>query len=747
MIFKNLLRRKGRTILTVLAISIGVAAIVGLGALANGLAEGYDSFLTGSKADLILSQPDAVDVSMSTVDESIGAELDIMSEVLDVSGMLQGLVQADEIPLFFVFGYPEDSFILGRFTIISGVGLDSRDAHHAHGKPILLGTQAAEAMNKQVGDSIRVQDSTFRIIGIFETGATLEDNGAVLPLGDAQELLGRQRQVSIFYIQLEDANLAERVITRAQRRWPDLTVSSTEDFADKQMMGDMMQAFVWAIAGLAIVIGGVGMMNSQLMAVVERTREIGVLRSVGWKKRRVLGMILGESLLVGILGGVLGIAVGWLLIASFEDIAGFFGASKASITPGLIQQAFITVIILGFVGGAYPAWRASRLPPVEALRYEGGTSGGEVHRLPVGGLPVQSLWQRAARTLLTLSAIAITVGGIIALQAIISGMLDTFGQMGGGAEIIVRQAGVADTEYSAVDERFGEKIAALSEVASVSGMSFAGTFLPDSGLLFMVIGYAPNEYRIQQVNLVEGKRLTGNHQTMLGRIMSEALNLGVGDTIEISGSRYKIVGIYESGISWEEMGGIFSQRDAQAFLGRPRKVSVYLVKVHDPSQAEALVTKLNTEIPEIHAALSGDFVSQMPDMNNINAMMGSISFLAILVGGVGVLNAMLMAVLERTREIGVLRALGWRRRRILGMILTEALLLGLLGGLFGVVVAFGLAYGINKVPIYSGMLQAKWDLDVFTGAFSIAVLLGLLGGLYPAFRATRLRPVEALRYE
>jgi ABC-type lipoprotein release transport system permease subunit len=384
---------------------------------------------------------------------------------------------------------------------------------------------------------------------------------------------------------------------------------------------------------------------------------------------------------------------------------------------------------------------------VEALRYEGGTSGGNVRRLPVGGMAVQSLWQRISRTLLTLGAIAITVGGIMALQATVNGMLDTFSQMGGDAEIIVRQAGVADTEFSAVDERFGDKIAALPEVAFVSGMSFAGTMLPDSGMIFMIIGYAPNEYIIQGVNVVEGERITGNHQIMLGRMMSEALKLGVGDNFELSGSRYKIVGIYESGVSWEEMGGIFSQRDAQAFMGRPRKVGLYMVKMHDPSQAEALVAKMNAEIPEIHAALSGEFVSQMPDIDNVNVMLGSISFLAILVGGVGVLNAMLMAVLERTREIGVLRALGWQRRRIVQMILTEALLLGLLGGLFGVVIAFGLTYALNMVPIYSGMLQTRWDLDIFVRAFSVALFLGLLGGLYPALRAIRLQPVEALRYE
>jgi len=234
---------------------------------------------------------------------------------------------------------------------------------------------------------------------------------------------------------------------------------------------------------------------------------------------------------------------------------------------------------------------------------------------------------------------------------------------------------------------------------------------------------------------------------MLGSMMAEALNLAVGDTLEISNSRYKVVGIYESGVTWQEMGGVATLRDVQNFMGRPRKVGMLMVKVNDPTQAEAVVAKINSQLPDAHASLSGEFADEMPDMQNVNAMLGSISFLAIFVGGVGVLNTMLMAVMERTREIGVFRALGWRRWRILRLIVSEALLLGLLGGILGIGVAFALFYALNNIPIYSGMLTARWELVTFTRAIAVALFLGLVGGIYPAFRATRLQPVEALRYE
>lgn len=747
MIFKNLLRRKGRTLLTVFGIAIGVAAIVALGALADGLQAGYDSFLTGNQADLVLSQPDAFDISMSAVDQKIGTEILSMSEVSAVSGMLQGLVQTESVPFFFVFGYPEDSFILNRFQIVDGVGLNSREAQQAHGTPVILGGSAADTLDKVPGDTLRIQDSVFRIVGIYETGQGLEDSGAVLPLRDAQQLLGRQHQVSIFYIQLKDSSLAERIEPRIERLWPDLSLSTTDAYADQQMMGDMMQGYVWVIAGLAIVIGGVGMMNAQLMAVMERTREIGVLRSVGWKRGRVLRMILGESMLVGILGGLLGLFLGWLLLSRFSGVATFFGASTTNINPAVLQQAFGTVIVLGLVGGIYPSWRASRLQPIEALRYEGGTTGSKARRLPLGGMAVQSLWQRSARTLLTLGAIGITVGGIMALEGTIRGASAMVSGMAGDAEIMIRQAGIADTGYSAIDERVGKKLTTMPEIRTVSGMSFTATMIPETGSFFIIQGLAPNEYRIQRVNVVEGGRLTGNHQMLLGRMMADAMEKDVGETLELSGMRFKVVGIYESGSAWEEMGGIISMRDAQAFMGKPRKVSMYMVKVDDPSQARQIVDMINSQFPEVHAALTGEFADQMPDMENMDAMMAGISFLAILVGGIGVMNTMLMAVLERTREIGVLRALGWRRRRILGMIIQEAILLGIFGAIAGIGIAFGLAALLAQAPMVGDSVAPIWEFDIFIRAIGIALMLGIIGGIYPAFRATRLQPVEALRYE
>jgi putative ABC transport system permease protein len=167
----------------------------------------------------------------------------------------------------------------------------------------------------------------------------------------------------------------------------------------------------------------------------------------------------------------------------------------------------------------------------------------------------------------------------------------------------------------------------------------------------------------------------------------------------------------------------------------------------EPNQAGSLASWINRQYPEVSAAMSSDFIEQMPDFETTGSMISGISIFAILIGGIGVMNTMLMAVYERTREIGVLRSLGWRRSSILGMILKEAFWLGLLGGIAGILVAFGIIYLIALVPSIGPMVQPSWNWEVFARALVVALILGLLGGLYPAYWATRLQPVEALRYE
>jgi putative ABC transport system permease protein len=188
--------------------------------------------------------------------------------------------------------------------------------------------------------------------------------------------------------------------------------------------------------------------------------------------------------------------------------------------------------------------------------------------------------------------------------------------------------------------------------------------------------------------------------------------------------------------------------DAQAAFQKPRQVSMYQIKLRDPAQAETVRAQIKERFgKDVSVSKASTFVENSSDIQNTKAMLGAIFALAILVGGVVVTNTMVMAVMERTREIGTLRALGWRQSRVLWMILGESLLLSLIAAGLGMLVGVGLTAGLRAIPGVGAFLTPVYTPQVIGQAVAVALFLGASGGLYPAWQASRLRPVEALRYE
>ena len=751
MIFKNLFRRKGRTILTLVGIAIGVAAIIALGAMAQGIRTGFGAMSRGSQADLVLTQSGAMSAVLSSVDETVADVLRPLPEVADVDGMLFGSAIVEGVDYLFFFGYDPEGFAIEHFRIVEGQGL--ADARGVRGKPLIMGRRAAQSREQQVGDTIPITGSIFRIVGIYETGDGFEDSAVVIPLKEAQALTLQPRRVSMLYIKLRDPSEADRLRERVERRFPDLTTSSTSGFADQEQLFAILEAAAAAIAGLAIVIGGIVMANTLWMSVFERTREIGVLRALGWSKGRVLALILSESLALALLGGLLGIGLGMGAVFLVSRSSSWLGVFGSQFSPGLFGRALVTVIVLGLVGGAYPAWWASRLLPVEALQYEGGARAsasrlpGETALSKLLGYVGRNLWRQRTRTALTLLGIAVSIAAIIVLGGVVQGMLHSFSvmMMDSQTDLFVAEADV-DADYSAIDELVGARIAAWPEVNAVAGMFWTGVSTDEMPML-IVYGYHPREFAIRRYRIIEGEPLAGSHHILIGRMAAEQMGLKVGDTVRLLESSFRVVGIYETGQAFEDAGVVIGLREAQALAGKPRQVQFYLISLRDPGQAEAVKDKLEVAFPEVDFSLSSELTESVSDFKVLQELVNQISFLAVFIGAVGMLNAMLMSVLERTREIGVLRSLGWRRRRVLGMILKESLALGAIGGVCGIPLGLGLGGLVGLVRIWGGAIEPLYTPQLLVQAVVVAMIAGVVGGLYPAWRATRLRPVEALRYE
>jgi len=656
--------------------------------------------------------------------------------------MIFGEVTTEGIPYFFVFGHDPNGFAIEHYKIVDGEWLTSRSRHE-----IIIGKMAADNLNRGIGDSIRMYDSAYRIVGIYETGASFEDAGGVITLRDAQAMLKKPHQVNVLHVQLKQVEDADDVQNRIERRFSDLAVTQSSEYANQEMLMQIVGGFAWGISFLAILIGGVGMMNTMLMSTFERTREIGILRALGWRRGRVLSMVLIESVVLSLMGGLLGAALGVATVKLFGSIPATAGLMQGKLSVSLFAQAFLVAVGLGAIGGFYPAWRASRVDPLLAMQYGADRGGNRSKRWP-GGMIVRNLMRRRTRSVLTLVGIGIAVAAVVALSGLADGMGRQITEMGGGgqADLLAVEANISDMQYSSIDERVVKRIAAMPEVKSVSGFLFSAIATEDMPLL-MISGYNPHDDAIRHFRIVEGEGLSSSRQAIVGRLAADNMDKEVGETINLAGSRYRIVGIYETGVPWEDIGIVISLREAQALLGRPGQVGFLGIRLRDPRQVDSVLTEIEERFPEISVSKTAEFVESVPDFRAMDAMIGGISFLAVLVGGIGMMNTVFMSVFERTREIGVLRALGWRRLRVLGMIIQEALLLGAAGGLAGVLLGMGLGRLLMMIPLLGAALEPQYSPELILRAFVLALVLGTIASLYPAWWASRLDPLEALRYE
>jgi ABC-type antimicrobial peptide transport system permease subunit len=742
MILKNLWRRATRSLLTVLGIAVGVAAVVALGAMARGFAQNYGNVL-GVSNDLLVTQANSFDVIYSSLDEDLGARILAIPDVENVEGGVFSWIVVGDTPFFLIYGYPAGSVAMRHYRIVEGKPVTGP-------KQIAIGRRGADALKKRVDDTLRINGVPYRIVGIYETGQGMEESGGVVLLEDGQTIAQKSRQVSLFQVGLHPKADVAQVERRIEALDDSLTVTVASEYASGQDWMAILQGFAWSIAAIAILIGGLGMMSAMVMSVLERTREIGTLRAVGWSRGRVLRLILGEAIALSAAGGVIGTVFGIALTWATGLIPAVGAFLEGSISAGLLVQGMVTALGLGMVGGLYPAWTAANLQPVEALRYEGGGAGEAKGLLTrVGSQSFRNLWRRRTRTLISATGIGIGVGTLVMLGGLVDGMvgqLNGLAGSGGMGSITVMQRDVADMSLSSLDERLVRQIQGMPQVKSASPFVL-GVVSSEELPMFLFAGLDPNSAAIAHYTLVEGRHIRRPNEIVLGKIAAEIYKLEIGDSMILYDSRYRVVGIVETGVAYEDGGGMLALSEAQRLMARPRTVTFIFVEVKEPGQAEAVAAAINRRFPEVRASLSSEFAQTTNDIQSTMAMTTAIRTLAMLVGGIVVANTMIMSVYERTREIGTLRALGWPRRRILGQIVQESLYLCLVSALFGSFLGVALLTLLVLIPATGGFISASWRAETFVSATGVALLLGLLGGLYPAWRAGQLQPVEALRYE
>lgn len=360
------------------------------------------------------------------------------------------------------------------------------------------------------------------------------------------------------------------------------------------------------------------------------------------------------------------------------------------------------------------------------------------------GLVRKNLLRRPVRTLLTAAGVAIGVGLIVALLSISAGVKRTAGDLihVGRADFGLFQSGVSDATRSLLPDALEAKIARDPGVAQTARIFLFVTTVQgrESSLVF---GLAPNEFPLQRLTLLAGDR----SGALLGDTAARDFHATVGSELTVAGRRFRVSGIFHSGDRFEDQSVVLPLPAVQALAKRPGEVTSIGVTVKLGQRPQTVAQRLEREYGITAIVEPGQAVKVDTSSRLIINVGWVISVLALIIGGIGVTNTMAMSVFERIREIGILRAVGWRSWRIAALIVSEAIGIALVALALGLVVGVLAAHFFTASTGLSSLVSPQFTAGVFAWGLAFALGVGLVGAIYPAARALRLSPIEALRRE
>ncbi len=378
--WKNIISNRLRSGLTILGLVIGIASVIILVGIGNGASRSVQSQVSSLGTDIITVQISDSDSALSYDEVS---ELKNIEGVVDVSPyqMMSATLSSgtDTSARAGVYAAGEAFTDMMGFDLKSGREMSRIDVDNSS-KVVIIGSDVASEFwgtLDPVGDEIRINGDSYKVIGVLDSvGSSMGNNideAVLIPITTAG-YLGVGTSISNLYVRAESESVAETV-AESVKNYITGTLGISEDYVSATTQSQMLEAMndinntlsllLGGIAGISLLVGGIGVMNVMLVSVTERTREIGIRKSLGAKKRDILFQFLMESMVLSVFGGLIGIVVGF----AGGEIATLFGAVFA---PG-IGMVILSVgvsIAVGLVFGIFPSYRAAGLRPVEALRYE-----------------------------------------------------------------------------------------------------------------------------------------------------------------------------------------------------------------------------------------------------------------------------------------------------------------------------------------------------------------------------------------
>jgi putative ABC transport system permease protein len=846
---KGLLGRKLRTSLTAIAIVLGVAMVAGTFMLTDSIDKAFDSIFTDVRAgsNAVISGKTAFDISSDagstapTLDDSLLGTVRGLPDVEAAEGSVDGQAQ--------LIGKNGKAIVYGGapnlgFSIANGASrfnpLKLVEGSWPQRGDVVIDESTAKKEHFKIGQSVGLQAEgparRLRISGFVRFGSVSTIGGATLSgfdLPTAQELFDKRGRLDEIAVAAKPGVTDERLVGELQGVLPPTAQVKTaaqqakDDAAETNGFISFLRGFLLAFGGIALFVGSFVIANSLSITIAQRAREFATLRTVGASRRQILTSIMIEALVMGVLASLVGLAFGVALakgLFALFDAVGFTLPNSGLILTGTaVGIALAAGILVTLVASLRPAVRATRVPPLAAVR-EGATipkSRLGFLRLPgsilltVLGFAALS-WSLFGPGLSTtsllvwmgLGALMIFLGVALLAERLVRPLATALGwpaaKVGGAAGVLAREntqrntqrtastasalmiglalvtlvtllaAGIISTFKGAVDDLWKNADYALTAqnnfspipvsvaaaAAKAPGVNAVGSVRAGQakafGSVFNATAVDPPTARIFSLDWKDGSDAVLARLGKDGAFVDDGFasdhDLKIGSTFRETfpngeTAPFRVLGIFKPPTGGSPFGPVtISATTWDRFNAQPQNLYSFVIMNGGETDANrAALDRTLREFPNAKVQTRQEFVdNQISGLSSVLNILYVLLALSVLVSFFGIVNTLVLTVFERTREIGMLRAVGMTRRQVRRMIRYESVITSAIGGALGILLGIALgALLVARVDFIDFTLPVT-QLVVFAVA---AIVVGVIAAVFPARRAARLNVLQALQYE
>ena len=848
LVLRGLASRKLRSALTAIAILLGVTMISGTLVLTDQIDRAFvQIFQAGNaKIDVVVKQKPPFE----NVQTSVYLNADVVDEVRQVDGVAtaQPFIQSEGYliangeamnstggaPSFVFSNLPQD---LNPYTPIAG-RLPETSGEVAVAEEIATKGNVKVGSQQQLATQDGIKDVT--VVGILQYGdgdTSLGGSTTVLaPLIDVPLWWALEGKASYIYVKAQDGVSQDALKDRIRSALPqqDLIVQTGREDADEQagilndLIGKIIRYALLAFAGVAILVGAFIIYNTFSITVAQRTREFAMLRTIGASRRQILGSVIGEAFIIGLIASAAGILLGLALAWGLGKLFGAIGFGLPATGLILSWQTVIVCLAVGIgitvLASIFPALRATKIAPIAALR-EGATlpvgrfakfspviaviigvlggagmayglisSGSTTGRLTtlaggailiflavamlsryivrpvvsvlgkpigwvaggVGRIASENAARNPARTAVTAAALMIGIGLVVFVTIFVGGIKESFtGAIDSSlkSELTVSARGFGGTIPAAV----------LPAVQAVNGVETAspvgGTAIQVGTGAYALIGIDPATlpavYEFDWDNGANDLLTTlGTDRALVEDTIASDLGLAVGDTVDvlsISGAKatFTVAGTYTDPTILN--GIVVNQPALEPLLqSNATGLNTLFVRTAAGADVEAVQADVERALEKFPTAQVQSNQQQKDEaasgVNTILVIFYALLALSVVISLFGIVNTLVLSIFERTREIGMLRAVGTTRRQLRAMIRWEAVITSIIGGVLGVLLGILFGWAVCKGLESDGLVFVFPTVQIAI-FLVLSIVAGVLAAILPARRAAKLDVLAALSYE